>query len=502
MLAVWLVFALPEGAGAQTGSTLDITRLAITGNGHVAVDFELHMQASVANGRISVFRNIPGTIFYGEVWRNDLHLPQVFQGSITDNGANANLRSEAYFVVAFDHEGRTIAASTAHRTLFLRSPLSDLCNHTFMLTWENYQVTTSDGVPVLLPVPFQIVEPQISSDGLQFTTIAQFPHPAPGTPPQQARTAVLEPGRYFFRIKASAITTGQLSYSNVQVVDFSPPVLETFSIDFVNVYQNREIRASFSASGNWDRFRYSVWRSAGNGSPFVQIATLGQPGEFVDTPDVTAGPWFYKVSAHHLNVVCPNPADTTARASSLFLEVEPGQGRSEVNLKWKHFPAANKQYQYFLFQQFHGIWTEIARISDSQARSHSFFPDNRQLGFEWVFKAEAREVSGIGEPITSNYATLAATPSVFLPNAFRPSSHILENRVFLPLFVGFVPTDYQLVIFDRQGHLLFSTTNPTQGWDGSKPGGVAPAGVYSFLLRYRDPTGVLRQEQGVVALVE
>ena len=502
MLAVWLVFSLPEKAAAQTGSTLDITRLVIAGNGHVKVDFELRMQASVANGRISVFRNIPGTIFYGEVWRNDLHLPQVFQGSITDNGANANLRSEAYFVVAFDQEGRTIAASTAHRTLYLRSVLPDLCNHTFILTWENYQITTSDGVPVLLPVPFQIVESQISSDGLQFTTIAQFAHPAPGTPPQQSLTAALQPGRYFFRIKASAPATGQLSYSNVQVVDFSPPVLEAFSIDFVNVYQNREIRASFSASGNWDRFRYSVWRSAGNESPFVQIANMVQPGEFADTPDLTAGPWVYKVNAHHLNIVCPNPAYTTTLASSLFLEVESGQGKNEVNLKWQHLPAGEKRHQYFLFQQVHGIWNEIARISDYQARSHSFFPDRSQLGFEWVFKAEAREVSGQAEPITSNYATLAATPSVFLPNAFRPNSQILENRVFLPLFVGFVPVDYQLVIFDRQGHLLFSTTNPTQGWDGSKPGGVAPAGVYSFLLRYRDPTGAPRQEQGVVALVE
>ena len=35
---------------------------------------------------------------------------------------------------------------------------------------------------------------------------------------------------------------------------------------------------------------------------------------------------------------------------------------------------------------------------------------------------------------------------------------------------------YRLDIFDRWGHLVFSTTDPAQGWDGKD----APPGMYAY----------------------
>jgi gliding motility-associated-like protein len=57
--------------------------------------------------------------------------------------------------------------------------------------------------------------------------------------------------------------------------------------------------------------------------------------------------------------------------------------------------------------------------------------------------------------------------NVFVPNTFTPNNDKLNDE-FLPIVRGI--TDYKFYIMNRWDELLFETTNPSKGWDGTNKG--------------------------------
>lgn len=71
----------------------------------------------------------------------------------------------------------------------------------------------------------------------------------------------------------------------------------------------------------------------------------------------------------------------------------------------------------------------------------------------------------------------------FVPNAFTPNGDG-QNDIFLPVFSCEI-LEYQLLIYDRWGTLLFKTNEQGQGWDGRINGELAPGEVYVWLIVFR-----------------
>jgi len=72
---------------------------------------------------------------------------------------------------------------------------------------------------------------------------------------------------------------------------------------------------------------------------------------------------------------------------------------------------------------------------------------------------------------------------VFLPNAFSPNDDGI-NDIFLPQ----TPCEmgqYELLIANRWGQLMFRTQDPNEGWNGKSRQKMAQAGVYVYWMRYR-----------------
>ncbi|HMM12510.1 MAG TPA: gliding motility-associated C-terminal domain-containing protein, partial [Bacteroidales bacterium] len=91
-----------------------------------------------------------------------------------------------------------------------------------------------------------------------------------------------------------------------------------------------------------------------------------------------------------------------------------------------------------------------------------------------------------------------------IPNAFRPTSNIIENQTFKPVFGPVVPLTYHLQIYNRWGNLVFETRDYRQGWDGRYNGGDAPSGAYVWVLRYTnegEAAPVEKTLKGTVTLV-
>lgn len=90
----------------------------------------------------------------------------------------------------------------------------------------------------------------------------------------------------------------------------------------------------------------------------------------------------------------------------------------------------------------------------------------------------------------------------FLPNAFSPNGDGLnESYQGKGYFRGLY--DFEMLIINRWGEVIFTSHDPEMGWNGRKEnvGDFAPNGVYPVMVRYREPRGRLQQIRGFATLI-
>jgi gliding motility-associated-like protein len=159
------------------------------------------------------------------------------------------------------------------------------------------------------------------------------------------------------------------------------------------------------------------------------------------------------------------------------------------------------------------------------------FTNNRSLGagsYEWDFGDG--QTSNLFEPIISYTSSgiysisLKATNSdgcedvavlesivqvedgshILLPNAFTPGkdgpgSGDGINDVFLPLTRGV--TEFQMLIFNRWGELLFESRSVTDGWDGYYQGKLCQQDVYVYKITAKYENGDVISRSGDIHLM-
>ncbi|MFK7808641.1 MAG: PKD domain-containing protein [Saprospiraceae bacterium] len=90
----------------------------------------------------------------------------------------------------------------------------------------------------------------------------------------------------------------------------------------------------------------------------------------------------------------------------------------------------------------------------------------------------------------------------FLPNAFTPNNDGL-NEDFRGggYFRGI--TNFEMVIWDRYGGVVFKTDDPMMAWNGkvNNTGRQAPNGSYVCIVRYTDPRGEQHEEKVITNLI-
>lgn len=90
--------------------------------------------------------------------------------------------------------------------------------------------------------------------------------------------------------------------------------------------------------------------------------------------------------------------------------------------------------------------------------------------------------------------------ALFAPTAFTPDEDGI-NDGFRVVTTVTRPEFFELLIFDRWGSVVHSSTDPLDVWDGTLGASQAPIGVYPWKVRLKDTLGQERQHQGHVTLV-
>ncbi len=83
----------------------------------------------------------------------------------------------------------------------------------------------------------------------------------------------------------------------------------------------------------------------------------------------------------------------------------------------------------------------------------------------------------------------------YIPNSFTPDADQF-NQTFLPIFTsGIDPYNYQLLIYNRWGEVIFESLNPEFGWDGTfgQQGTPCPVGTYTYMITVKLPSVDKRQ---------
>jgi gliding motility-associated-like protein len=119
-----------------------------------------------------------------------------------------------------------------------------------------------------------------------------------------------------------------------------------------------------------------------------------------------------------------------------------------------------------------------------------------QAGLYWL---EVKDNNGCKGRDTIHIATKQCLRGIFVPNAFTPNGDS-KNDLFKPSIFGTVK-QYEFIVYNQYGSIVFRTNNPSVGWDGSIKGKMQNQGTYTWVCIYRVDNQLLTTEQGSVVLI-
>ncbi len=187
--------------------------------------------------------------------------------------------------------------------------------------------------------------------------------------------------------------------------------------------------------------------------------------------------------------------------------------------------CSDTAYQTVFIQTLPVVWagndTAIVIGQPLQLNAHS--SDGMEDSFSWSppeglnDTAIANPIAVLGEGVDSIRYLVTATdsigcagvagirvtvfkslPDLFVPNAFTPGR--ASNGVFRPTPVGISRLNY-FRVYNRNGGLVYSTSQMGEGWDGRVSGVLQMSGTFVWVAEAQTYTGKVIDKKGFVILV-
>lgn len=212
---------------------------------------------------------------------------------------------------------------------------------------------------------------------------------------------------------------------------------------------------------------------------------------------------------------CQLNADTMNVSRTIFLEAEANADRTN-DLQWNAYEGWNSDVTgYNLYRQIGGLGGTFDYLATLPANQLTYTDTVQEIivgDGNFCYYVEA--VQDVGAPVgpqvappppeffqevsRSNDACAHQHPNVFVPNAFMPEG---VNNTFKPINVYVDFDNYLLRIFNRWGGLVFQTTDPNEGWNGSNGGKYQPQGAYVYYVQFVSSSGESYNKSGTVTLI-
>lgn len=454
---------------------------------------------SVQNGKVelswtpSPSPEVFAYIIYRRTNLGDVPVDTVFSGSsYTDLSANPGQQSESYFVNALDHCGNTSLFDDRHRSIFLEGSTQP-CEQTISLKWNPYQ-SWPDG----------LAEQQLwlSVDGGAFNLIATIPV-ADST---YIFGGISDGASYCFFVKNIASGSAYESNSNIVCIDAEiVRPIQQLNVESASVNEDGTVTLRWLWNDDAEINQFEILRSGFNGNYEVlssQSPTfpLQQLNTFTDTPPANGGPWYYTIRT-------TDDCDTVAVStygSTVLLSGSSSQTGTNL-LTWTTFDQElTTVSQWELYRVLNGLATKVANLPGTETQ----YTDNYEPGLSggltacYYLVAKGVLTPTNGSPVTmqsrSNFICIEQPLRILIPNAIAPEGF---NQEFKVLVVPEDFSDFDLRIFNRYGEQVFHTTQPDEGWRGTKDAKKLPQGVYVYTLSIKQASGKEEVRKGTIMLI-
>jgi gliding motility-associated-like protein len=86
----------------------------------------------------------------------------------------------------------------------------------------------------------------------------------------------------------------------------------------------------------------------------------------------------------------------------------------------------------------------------------------------------------------------------YIPNAFTPNNDGFNDKLE-SVVIG--ATEFEMLIYNRWGQIVFKSNNASQFWDGTYNGTPCPEGVYAYRIKFKGRKTPNRQDKGSILLL-
>jgi len=313
---------------------------------------------------------------------------------------------------------------------------------------------------------------------------------------------------YYFIIKAVNKNGIMVSYSNRFRDSIHIPKTPAFiNADYATVNAGK-ISLSFSFDPTSELNSYVLLRAENDtaGAYSIIHTFLAVNTNKLIFTDSLADPrvqHYYKLAAQN---TCGHPMKESNPAGNIVLHAT--ETGNQVQLSWNKYERweGGDGNDSLMRSTPAGGWEFVATISpiDTSYTDKLVALANLDYKDKICYYVKASENNsnsyGIKGLSLSNIVCVAVPAAVRIPNAFTPNSDGL-NDTFKPVF-DFTPDEYLLKIFDRNGNILFQTTNSSDTWNGTDmKGHLVLQGTYVYYLRYKVQSQSVKELRGTISVL-
>ena len=307
-----------------------------------------------------------------------------------------------------------------------------------------------------------------------------------------------------FYIKLKGVDGSSSTSNKIPFTPILPHNPDYIKANFASVSSSNAI-TQFKLDKTADIRNYQLMRSINTKEQFVKIDEFTDLNKTIldytdENVDINKNQYFYKL---YLVNDCNELIDSSNTVSTILLKGSVNNQERYQYLNWTEYYNKNiDNKNYLLFRESEGSLPLEIFSSYTNFEYKDNLLDEEFESLVGGFCYQIHEKSEQSEfTISSNIICLSQTPSVIMPTAFAPFGKE-KNRIFKPSYAFISDKDYYFSIFDRWGNILFETTDPTQGWNGTKNGKPYPNSIYTYMLRYSSSTGKKFEEIGAFNLFD
>jgi len=459
----------------------------------------------VLSWNVSVSPQTDGYIIYrSEGSGSFLPIDTIFDPTVTsyiDLNADGSSQSVSYVIAAYDCTGEPGANNgIPHSTLFASADVDDCGTEAITVNWNAY-------VPWAGTLSYYEVWVDVLEDGLA-------PAPTEIAAGTTTWSYTLPEGfsEVCFEIRAVSTVSIQPSVSNevcISVNDTQGPAY--MYLTNLTVVDNTSILSEWTIDPNSPLTTFSVNRGETDSLNLSNYAPINTPVagttaiSYTDSDNLATHQFSYVYQLQH-DDECGRSGYSTV-GNTILLD-----GNAKFNftnaLDWSAFALTFAEVEsYTLYRRDNNstAFTEVATFDANTFEYEDALEGVGSLATEYCYYVTATyvlDIPGLDVNITStsksNELCIPLTARLHMPNAFAPNG---INNIFKPVIVFPNYDNYSMIIMNRWGEIVYSTTNPDEGWNGEYKGQLAAQGVYTYVVKMLGQSGYNYERKGTLMLV-